>query len=84
MGRILDARRISYDVLGDGWINGADWSQVTVLDMNGDDLPDQVGHAKDDTWWYALNSGERFQNYYWQRRGEVEFIVGNVARSEDI
>ena len=69
---------------GDGWVNKADWSQVTVLDMNGDGLPDQVGHAKDDTWWYALNTGSGFQNHFWQRRGEVEFVVAGFRRDSPV
>lgn len=69
---------------GSGWINNAEWSQVTVLDMNGDGLPDQVGHAKDDTWWYALNTGEGFLNHFWQRRGEVDFVLQDFRRDQPV
>ena len=68
----------------DGWIDRANWSQVTIVDMNADGLPDQVGHADGDTWWYAMNTGSGFQNHFWQRRGEVEFVVEGFKRSNAV
>lgn len=69
---------------GKGWIHRADWTNVTIVDMNGDGLPDQLGRAKDSTWWYAENTGERFQNHYWQKGSSESFVSSNFVRDEAI
>ena len=67
-----------------GWIETADWRNVDVADMNNDGLLDQVGQAKDGTWWVAENVGGNFRNFYLDRTAPgvtVDFLVDAEQRS---
>ena len=50
-----------------GWVTGADWRNVTVVDVTQDGLPDVVGQAKDGTWWVAENIDRNFRNFFLDR-----------------
>lgn len=66
-----------------GWIFSADWRNVTIVDITGDGLPDQIGQAKDGTWWLAENIGENFRNSFFDRHRHVDFVADlSYAQSE--
>jgi hypothetical protein len=46
-------------------VNRAEWSNVTLVDIDDDGSLDQVGKDKKDRWWFAHNVGDRFQNHFW-------------------
>jgi|GEM_PF-5843323 len=50
-----------------GWVPGADWRNLTIVDVTQDGLPDIVGQAKDGTWWVGENIDQNFRNFYLDR-----------------
>lgn len=50
-----------------GWVSGADWRNISISDVTADGLPDQIGQARDGTWWVAENIGNNFRNSFLDR-----------------